>query len=234
MRRWWGRRFRRAGRPARQRPSTPPAPTCYAASAGPSTPPPPTTPRPVSLRVLRNGTTSPGRRRPFTAVMSPRRCARPRHPFSVVLCESGWMVGDADRPAGGRAPAPLWLLVLPGSGIRRGRALGGGRLRRRVLILPVYVAVLGTRDTVAILTVAQLDLNGSRGWINRPPPGRRLRRRSDPCRDRRCAGAHYCAVGALTRVIGAFLLAMVVWPLRPRTWSVGDRVFVVVGATSAS
>jgi uncharacterized membrane protein YfcA len=69
---------------------------------------------------------------------------------------------------------------------------GGG-----ALLLPVFVAVCGPRDAVAVLTVAQLAFIGSRAWFNRyevdawsapspsgpcPPP------RLGPCcsRPRRC------------------------------------------------
>lgn len=41
------------------------------------------------------------------------------------------------------------------------------RIRRGVLLLPVFVAVFGARDAVAILTVVQLVSNGSRVWMNR-------------------------------------------------------------------
>jgi uncharacterized membrane protein YfcA len=45
---------------------------------------------------------------------------------------------------------------------------GGG-----VLLLPAFVAVLGTRDAVAVLTVVQLASNGSRVWFNRAEVDRR-------------------------------------------------------------
>ena len=35
------------------------------------------------------------------------------------------------------------------------------------LLLPVFVAVFGARNAVAILTVAQLASNASRVWFNR-------------------------------------------------------------------
>ena len=42
------------------------------------------------------------------------------------------------------------------------------------LLLPVFVAVFGARDAVAILTVAQLASNGSRVWFNRGEVDRAL------------------------------------------------------------
>jgi uncharacterized membrane protein YfcA len=44
---------------------------------------------------------------------------------------------------------------------------GGG------VLLPAFVAVLGTRDAVAVLTVVQLASNGSRVWFNRAEVDRR-------------------------------------------------------------
>jgi uncharacterized protein len=109
---------------------------------------------------------------------------------------------------------------------------GGG-----VLLLPVFVAVFGARDAVAVLTVAQLASNGSRVWFNRHEVDRRLVRIF-------AVGAVPAAVAgallltsaplpALTRVIGAFLLAMVVWRrVRPNAARVGDRGFAALGAAS--
>lgn len=45
---------------------------------------------------------------------------------------------------------------------------GGG------VLLPVFVAVFGPRDAVAVLTVAQLASNGDRVWFNRSDVDRRL------------------------------------------------------------
>jgi uncharacterized membrane protein YfcA len=109
---------------------------------------------------------------------------------------------------------------------------GGG-----VLLLPVFVAVFGPRDAVAVLTVAQLASNGSRIWFNRQEVDRRLVKVF-------AVGAVPAAVAgallltsaplpALTRVIGAFLLAMVVWRrVRPTATRINDRGFAAVGAAS--
>lgn len=109
---------------------------------------------------------------------------------------------------------------------------GGG-----VVLLPVFVAVFSARDAVAVLTVTQLASNGSRVWLNRHEIDRRLVTIF-------AAGAIPAAVvgallltraplPALTRVIGAFLLAMVVWRrIRPGTARLGDRGFAAVGAAS--
>lgn len=106
-----------------------------------------------------------------------------------------------------------------------------------VLLLPVFVAVFGTRDAVAVLTVAQLASNGSRVWFNRREVEIALVRRF-------AVGAVPAAVvgallfstaplSALTRLIGAFLIASVVWRhVGPAPKPPSDRAFVAVGAAS--
>ncbi|MFD2077516.1 hypothetical protein SAMN05421678_11227 [Actinopolymorpha cephalotaxi] len=109
---------------------------------------------------------------------------------------------------------------------------GGG-----VLLLPVFVAVFGARDAVAILTVAQLVSNASRVWFNRREIERRL------VAVFALGAVPAAVVGAvlfakaplpsLSRIIGAFLLAMVVWRrLRPAAVNLGDRWFAGIGAMS--
>jgi len=105
------------------------------------------------------------------------------------------------------------------------------------LLLPVFIAVFGARDAVAILTVAQLASNASRVWFNREKVDRRLVGVFG-------AGAVPAAIlgsllfatapaPALTRVIGAFLLLLVLWRrLRPGAIRLGDRGFAAVGAAS--
>ncbi|TCN35605.1 hypothetical protein EV644_115169 [Kribbella orskensis] len=109
---------------------------------------------------------------------------------------------------------------------------GGG-----VLLLPVFVAVFGARDAVAVLTVAQLASNGSRVWFNRDQVDRRLVAIfASGAVPAAAAGALLLSsapLPALTRVIGVFLLAMVVWRrIRPAAARVGDRGFAVIGAGS--
>lgn len=106
-----------------------------------------------------------------------------------------------------------------------------------VLLLPVFVAVLGPREAVAVLTVTQLASNGSRVWFNRTHVDRHLVKLF-------AVGAVPAAVvgallltsspvSVLTKVMGLFLLAMVIWRrVRPSAARVGDRAFVAVGAAS--
>ncbi|MFF0156033.1 sulfite exporter TauE/SafE family protein [Streptomyces sp. NPDC005263] len=109
---------------------------------------------------------------------------------------------------------------------------GGG-----VLLLPVFVAVLGTRDAVAVLTVAQLASNGSRVWFNRREVHRRLvgvfAIGAVPAA---AAGALLFAttpLPALTRLIGVFLLVVVAWRrCSPHAARLDDSAFAAVGAAS--
>jgi uncharacterized membrane protein YfcA len=109
---------------------------------------------------------------------------------------------------------------------------GGG-----VLLLSVFVTVFGTRDAVAILTVAQLASNGGRVWFNRAGIDRRLvgifALGAVPAA---AAGALLFSAAplpALTRLIGVFLLVMVVWRhWRPHAARLDDTAFAAVGAAS--
>lgn len=111
---------------------------------------------------------------------------------------------------------------------------GGG-----VLMLPVFAALFGLRVAVPVLTLAQVASNGSRVWLNR-----------DELRwaivARFVAGAVPFAVlgsllfaraplGALQRVLGAFLILVVVWRRAgPRPRPPGPATFTAVGAISGA
>jgi uncharacterized protein len=109
---------------------------------------------------------------------------------------------------------------------------GGG-----ALLLPLFTALFGLRAAVPMLTLAQLSSNGSRAWLNR----RELRW---PLVGWFALGAVPLAVAGavllahaplapLKRVLGAFLLAVVVWRrLNPRPRRPADATFVGVGAAS--
>jgi uncharacterized membrane protein YfcA len=110
------------------------------------------------------------------------------------------------------------------------------------VLLPVLVAAFGVREAIPILTVAQLIGNGSRVWFNR----REL--------DTRVVG--WFALGAvplallggylfakaplsaLTRLLGAFLLLVVVWrharPKRSRPFPVTAFAGIGAGASFLS
>lgn len=83
------------------------------------------------------------------------------------------------------------------------------------VLLPVLVLTFGVRQAVPILTVAQLIGNGSRVWFNRGELNLRVvgwyTVGAVPCA---LAGGYLFAqtpVAALTRVLGLFLIAIVVW-----------------------
>ena len=104
------------------------------------------------------------------------------------------------------------------------------------VLLPALVALFGVRDAIPILTVAQLVGNGSRVWLNR-------HELALPVVGWFALGAVPCALlggvlfataplGALQRLVGVFLLLMVVWRHLPRapTWRPGVRAFALIGA----
>jgi uncharacterized membrane protein YfcA len=109
---------------------------------------------------------------------------------------------------------------------------GGG-----VLLLPVFTGLFGLRVAVPVLTLTQIVSNGSRVWLNRADVDRRIVARF-------AVGAVPCAVlGALlfvtapleplTRLLGVFLLGVVVWRrLDPHPRPPSDAAFVGVGAAS--
>jgi len=84
-----------------------------------------------------------------------------------------------------------------------------------VILLPVLVAALGARDAIIVLTVAQLAGNGSRVYFNRDDVDPRVLKRfavgAVPLA--LVGGAVFVTVpaGLLTRALGLFLLAAVVW-----------------------
>ncbi|MCA9864832.1 MAG: sulfite exporter TauE/SafE family protein [Thermomicrobiales bacterium] len=105
------------------------------------------------------------------------------------------------------------------------------------MLLPVFVALFGARDAVAVLTVTQLVSNGSRAWFNREQVVR-------PIVGWFALGAVPAAIAgslvfastplsALSRVIGAVLLLLVGWRhVRPQGLKPGLREFAAVGAVS--
>jgi uncharacterized membrane protein YfcA len=104
------------------------------------------------------------------------------------------------------------------------------------ILLPVLVALFGPRDAIPILTIAQLVGNGSRVVINRDAVDRRIvgwfALGGIPAA--LIGGLLFAAapLDALTRLIGAFLLASVAWRhVRPHpSGALGPRTFTVIGA----
>jgi uncharacterized membrane protein YfcA len=104
------------------------------------------------------------------------------------------------------------------------------------ILLPVLVALFGPRDAIPILTIAQLVGNASRVVINRDAVDRRIvgwfALGGIPAA--LIGGFLFAAapLDALTRLIGAFLLASVAWRhLGPRPGgALGPRTFTAIGA----
>lgn len=108
-----------------------------------------------------------------------------------------------------------------------------------VVLLPVLAWAFGVRDAVPILTVAQLIGNGSRVWLNRSELDWRVvgwfALGGVPLA---WIGGHafaHAPLAGLTRLLGAFLLLVVVWRrLRPGTgWRPPLRSFALIGAASS-
>jgi len=107
------------------------------------------------------------------------------------------------------------------------------------VLLPVLVAAVGPRLAVPILTVAQLVGNGSRVWFNRREVDARV------VGWFALGGVPLAVLGgvlfataplhALTRLIGAFLILIVLWRrLRPGpAWRPTLRSFAGIGAVSS-
>ncbi len=128
-----------------------------------------------------------------------------------------------------------WLLLGGAALVASTLAAVAGFGGAAVLLTPL-VAVFGVRDAIPILTVAQLIGNGSRVWFNR-------REVAVPVVGWFALGAVPLALvggvlfaaaplGALERLVGAFLLLMVVWRHIPRArgWRPGVRAFAAIGA----
>jgi uncharacterized membrane protein YfcA len=127
--------------------------------------------------------------------------------------------------------AMLTVAALAASTLAAVAGFGGA-----AILLPVLVALFGPRDAIPILTIAQLVGNGSRVVINRDAVDRRIvgwfALGGIPAA--LIGGFLFAAapLDALTRIIGAFLLASVAWRhLRPRpSGALGPRTFTVIGA----
>ena len=104
------------------------------------------------------------------------------------------------------------------------------------VLLPVLVATFGVREAIPILTVAQLVGNGSRVWFNwREVDGRLVAWFALGGVPLALLGGLLFAkapLAALTRVLGVFLIAIVVWRhARPGVgWRPSRPAFAVIGA----
>ena len=109
---------------------------------------------------------------------------------------------------------------------------GGG-----VLLLPVFTALFGLRVAVPMLTLTQLASNGSRAWLNRHEIRRSLvgwfALGAVPCAVAGGILLTHAPLAALQRLLGVFLIAVVVWRrFNRRTRKPADPAFAVVGAAS--
>ncbi len=106
-----------------------------------------------------------------------------------------------------------------------------------VIVTPLFVAVLGVRDAVAVLTVVQLASNVSRVAFNRHDVDRSIVLAfSAGAVPAAVVGSLLFAVApvpALVRAVGVFLLVAVVWlRLAPSMPRLGGPAFAGLGAAS--
>lgn len=107
------------------------------------------------------------------------------------------------------------------------------------VLLPVLTLAYGVRDAIPILTVAQLVGNGSRVWFNRQAvDGAVVRWYSIGAVPLALAGGHLFAATApavLTKVLGLFLIGIVVWRRAGRKGYPRPtlRSFALIGAASS-
>ncbi len=137
------------------------------------------------------------------------------------------------------APETLKWIALPLAALLAATLAAVTGFGGAAVLLPVLVAVFGIRAAVPILTVAQLIGNGSRVWFNRTELNWRVvgwfALGGVPMA---LAGGYLFAaapLAALTRLLGAFLLLVVIWrrvrPRQPRSFPA--PVFAGIGAGSS-
>ncbi|HVX86163.1 MAG TPA: sulfite exporter TauE/SafE family protein [Phycisphaerae bacterium] len=131
-----------------------------------------------------------------------------------------------------------WLLLLVGSFVAAALAAVTG-FGGAAVLLPILVLVFGVRDAIPILTVAQLIGNASRVWFNRRDVAGRV------VLWFALGGVPAAFVGGLlfarvpgtflTRLLGVFLLTMVVYRRRRRgrVPRLPLRAFALLGAASS-
>lgn len=130
----------------------------------------------------------------------------------------------------------LRWLMLTGAALGASTLAGVTGFGGAAVLLPALILVFGVREAIPILTVAQLIGNGSRVWFNRSELNWRVvgwfALGGVPTA---LLGGYLFArapVAALTRMLGAFLLLVVLWrhlrPKQPRPFPA--PVFAAIGA----
>jgi uncharacterized membrane protein YfcA len=107
------------------------------------------------------------------------------------------------------------------------------------VLLPMLVLVFGVREAIPILTVAQLIGNGSRVWFNRHELDWKVvawfALGGVPMAILGGMLFAHAPLAALTRVLGVFLILIVVWRHIPRStmWRPPLQSFAAIGAVSS-
>ncbi len=130
----------------------------------------------------------------------------------------------------------LVLVIVPFVGALLAAVTGFGGA---AVLLPMLVIVFGVREAIPILTVAQLIGNGSRIWFNRQQLNLKVvawfALGGVPMALLGGVLFAHAPVTALTRVLGLFLLLIVIWRHRPRPskWKPPLSSFALIGAGSS-
>jgi uncharacterized protein len=107
------------------------------------------------------------------------------------------------------------------------------------VLLPMLVLVFGVREAIPILTVAQLIGNASRVWLNRHELQWNIvgwfALGGVPMALLGGVLFAHAPLAALTRVLGGFLILIVIWRhlKRTSTWKPSVKSFAVIGAGSS-
>jgi uncharacterized membrane protein YfcA len=136
-------------------------------------------------------------------------------------------------------PDVIHLLLIAGAALLASTLAAVSGFGGAAVLLPVLVASFGLREAIPILTVAQLIGNGSRVWFNRRELNWRV------VGWFALGGVPTALIGGvifaraplpfLTRLLGAFLILVVVWrhvrpkaTAKPPVWS-----FAIIGAVAS-
>ncbi len=136
-------------------------------------------------------------------------------------------------------PGPIRLVLLAVTAFTAALLAAVTGFGGAAVLLPMLVLIFGVREAIPILTVAQLIGNASRVWFNRYELNWKV------VAWFALGGVPMALVGgmlfaraplaALTRILGGFLILIVIWRHVPRTstWKPPLRSFAIIGAGSS-
>jgi uncharacterized protein len=136
-------------------------------------------------------------------------------------------------------PEPVRLLALAAVAFIAAMLAAVTGFGGAAVLLPMLVFVFGVREAIPILTVAQLIGNGSRVWFNRHELNWKVvawfALGGVPMAILGGMLFAHAPLAALTRVLGMFLILIVVWRHLPRStmWRPPLQSFAAIGAVSS-